>query len=234
MSSITFTRRYRFWTADRIAKLKRLRDSGKTFQQCADAMGLPYVQLAQVAYHLYVRKGPPEYRGTRINLIGQKFGKLTVVSKISEPRYRNRAWVVWRCICECGAKKSLPTHALVYHKQKSCGCIKRKHGMTKTPTYISWASMLERCRDKENTSYGGRGITVCERWQGKHGFENFLTDLGLRPKGLSLERQDPNGNYTPENCAWANKCHQELNKRRDVTETELEDAMKEVTGDMGF
>jgi hypothetical protein len=76
--------------------------------------------------------------------------------------------------------------------------------------------MLERCRDKENPSYGGRGITVCERWQGKHGFENFLADLGLRPKGLSLERQDPNGNYDPGNCAWANKCHQELNKRRDV------------------
>jgi|HubBroStandDraft_6_1064221.scaffolds.fasta_scaffold12729_6 hypothetical protein len=229
------------WTDKKIAELKRLRASGKTFKQCADEMGLPYVQIAHTVYRKYVLKATPEYFGPRIDLVGQKFGRLTVISKIKNPRYKQGAWVVWRCLCECGKKKSMASHMLVTLRMKSCGCIRKTHGMTHTPTFTSWQSMLSRCRDKENTSYGGREIdghpapvTVCERWQGKHGFENFLADLGPRSKGLTLERQDPHGNYEPGNCAWANKCHQELNKRRDVTETELEDAMKEVTGDMGF
>jgi hypothetical protein len=229
------------WTDKKIAELKRLRGSGKLFRECGEIMSLLSPQLAHSAYRKYVLKGAPEYFGPRADLVGRKFGKLTVISKIKNPRYKQGSWYVWRCLCECGKKVSMASRMLMNNHIKSCGCIRIKHGMTHTPTFSSWQSMLQRCRNKKNTSYGGREIdghpapvTVCERWQGDHGFENFLADLGPRPKGLTLERQDPHGNYEPGNCAWANKCQQELNKRHHVTETELEDAMKEVTGDMGF
>jgi hypothetical protein len=88
-----------------------------------------------------------------------------------------------------------------------------KHGWSHTPTYKSWTSMHERCRDPRNASfryYGGRGITVCERWQD---FENFLADMGERPSlDHSIDRRDPAGNYEPGNCRWLTRAEQ--NARR--------------------
>lgn len=92
------------------------------------------------------------------------------------------------------------------------------HGMSRTPTYKSWVSMLWRCRDPRDASYpryGGRGITVCDRWDPRKGgsFLNFLADMGKRPEGLTLDRKDSDGNYTPENCQWATLKQQAANRR---------------------
>lgn len=87
----------------------------------------------------------------------------------------------------------------------------------RSPTYIVWAGMRQRCRDSRHRYwmlYGGRGITVCDRWHGSDGFEHFLEDMGERPEGRSLDRIDSNGNYEPGNCRWATQAEQIQNSSK--------------------
>lgn len=88
-----------------------------------------------------------------------------------------------------------------------------RHGMTGSPTWGSWQSMMTRCYNKSQNGYkywGGRGIRVCDRWLV---FENFLEDMGERPKGTSIDRRDNDGNYEPGNCRWATAMEQGGNRR---------------------
>lgn len=81
--------------------------------------------------------------------------------------------------------------------------------------YKTWDSMRQRCLNKNHEAYkryGGRGIKICQRWQGTYGFRNFLEDMGIRPKGCSLDRINVDEGYCPENCRWATARTQACNK----------------------
>lgn len=141
--------------------------------------------------------------------------------------------VVTRCLC--GKEVIVYEGKLRYGSTRSCGCLqtdrardslpkpthgKARHSMGgRSPAYLSWQAMHDRCRRPGNVSYdkyGGRGIMVCEHW---NKFENFLADMGERAKGLTLDRIDPNGNYEPGNCRWANWFIQEGNRTNNVMVT---------------
>lgn len=92
----------------------------------------------------------------------------------------------------------------------------RRYGQTSHPLYTTWMGMKQRCsnpRHKAYRYYGGRGIQICDRWLGEHGFANFLADMGERPEGHSIDRINNDGNYEPGNCRWATATIQGANKR---------------------
>ena len=110
-----------------------------------------------------------------------------------------------------------PRRALMSERAKKLnaeGANRTQHGLARTPTYNSWRAMLLRCYKPDNkdyANYGGRGITVCERW--RVDLRNFLADMGEKPEGASIERIDVNGNYEPSNCTWLPKRYQSKNRR---------------------
>ena len=161
-------------------------------------------------------------RRQKIPMLGAKFGALTVLANIG---IGQRGYIRWRCQCSCGEVVEADGDRLRSGDRKACGlnghfyarqAVRYRRADWKVE-YEAWGNMRSRCNNPKHErykDYGGRGITICDRW---NKFENFADDLGPRPSAdHSLDRIDPNGNYTPENCKWSTPPEQGRNRRRTV------------------
>ena len=156
-------------------------------------------------------------------IVGQRFGRWTVIRQ-AESRNRQARWL---CQCDCGTERTVGAQSLTEGRSVSCGCYHKQvisklflvHGGAKpgriSPLYSVWGAMKQRCFNplcKAYPNYGGRGITVCERWASS--YANFLSDMGEPPTPKhSIDRINNDGNYEPENCRWATQKEQSRNSR---------------------
>lgn len=166
---------------------------------------------------------------TAINRIGSTFGRLTVIAMEKERPGKGKRWL---CACSCGSTVVVLGGSLQCGETSSCGCLRMEeakkrfliHGHARgipaggnSTEYRSWRSMLDRCENpnvKEFPFYGGRGITVCERW---HNFPNFLQDMGPKPtRKHSIDRTNNSLGYYGENCKWVNASTQARNRRSNI------------------
>lgn len=171
------------------------------------------------------------------DLSGSKFGRLTALEWTGR---RERNALVWKFQCDCGNVVERVGVEVVRGRCHSCGCLAAEvsanslekyarparviasttHGQSRTLTFYTWGGIKDRCLNPKNknfAAYGDRGIKICQRWTDS--FENFLADMGPKPKGKTIDRIDVNGNYEPNNCRWATPKTQGRNRRNNVTLT---------------
>lgn len=149
---------------------------------------------------------------------GKTFGFLAAIRPVGVDSKRH---IQWECRCKCGSLVIVPGSSLCTGNTRSCGCLHLEtvttHGKSNgnSRSHRIWNGLKQRCFNENNPDfekYGGRGITVCDRW--KNSYEAFVEDMGEPPSAKhSLDRRNNDGSYCPENCRWATKIEQDRNKR---------------------
>lgn len=163
-----------------------------------------------------------------LDLKGRRFGRLTVLERAENDKYKNSRWV---CECDCGAVKTLYGKDLKNGSARSCGCYRKEvllegrthahtytHNMSNSRLYNVYRTMRQRCFNTNNPSYknyGGRGVTVCGEWSRFEVFRDWALSNGYK-EDLTIERINVNGNYCPENCTWISIEDQQRNRRNNV------------------
>lgn len=170
------------------------------------------------------------------SIIGQRFGRLTVVDFDHMGSYHKSYWL---CRCDCGNSTVVPRLNLVTGTSTSCGCnrairakeCKTTHGMSRTPLHGIWCHIRQRCRNENDHAYpyyGARGIDVCDEWDEFENFYDWAINNGYEA-GLSIDRKNNNEGYNPENCRWADRITQCNNRRtsRYITYNDITHTMAE-------
>lgn len=211
-----------FNVGERVAELTIVKEIKPGVFRCSCSCGktktLPTSSLSRTRSCGHLRGR----RRTTVFKSGDKLGGLTVLRETGMAMVNGKKRVFYECLCHCGKTAIRDAYTLKYGKSKSCGCIVVKHGLTSKYTdketrkaYFAWRDIIQRCSNPEHPfykDYGGRGITVCERWSASP--RAFIEDVGLPPVGLTtIDRINNELSYEPGNVRWTTNRQSMRNRR---------------------